>query len=112
MGKTISVQTDPKTGETYIDISAFADLIDIKKVKYHRIIPIKDGNGSLEIRFFDAKKKRLKTIKQAAMRQCRPCQGKGINSHSLQISAWIESFENVEKGETCPHCRGEGKVLK
>lgn len=41
-----------------IDMEVFADFVDITKVKYYRFKDLK--NGTLELKFYDAKRKLIK----------------------------------------------------
>lgn len=51
MRKEIKVKEDPKTGDCYLDIKDFSDVVDITKVDKYKFSDAKDG--SLVITFYD-----------------------------------------------------------
>jgi hypothetical protein len=63
--KTIKVKTDPKTQEAYLELSDFADVVDISKVEYYQLKENKK-DPSLVLTFYDKKKKKLPTKKPEA----------------------------------------------
>lgn len=59
--KTIKVRTDKKTGDCYLKLSDFKDLVDISKVKQYTLEPVDDDGPNNEgvrkalvLTFFDA----------------------------------------------------------
>lgn len=53
--KTIKVRTDKKTGECYLRLNDFKDLLDISTVKSYTLEPIDDGGAQcLIVTFYDA----------------------------------------------------------
>lgn len=57
--KTIFVQTDPKTGDGFIDLEEFKDMIDISKVHSYKIVEL--GGQALSIEFYDKNGKIIKS---------------------------------------------------
>lgn len=53
----ITVKTDPKTQEAYLDLKDFAPFINIKKVVYIQYV---EENGAIILKFYDKNKKILK----------------------------------------------------
>ena len=60
--KTLKVRKDSKTGDCYLKLTDFKDLVNIAKVKSYTLEPVDDCNGeetikSLILKFYDSKGK-------------------------------------------------------
>lgn len=53
--KTIKVRKDRKTGDCYLRLSDFKDVVDITKVKRYSLEPLNDdGDNCMILKFYDA----------------------------------------------------------
>jgi len=58
----VQIKKDESSGESYLDIEDFKDIVDIKKVEYYSL-DFTD-HGDLIVTFFNKKKKVVKPKKQ------------------------------------------------
>jgi hypothetical protein len=61
--KTITVRTDPKTGDGFLLLEDFKDWVDIKRVQTYSLTEVKDNQNQvtgLVVKFFDQNGKPLK----------------------------------------------------
>lgn len=66
--KTIKVQKDQKTGDAFLKIEDFKDMVDISKVVFYELKPLSvikgDNTTGLSLKFYDKNKKLIKTSKK------------------------------------------------
>ena len=51
--KTLTVKQDKDTGECYLDLESFKDLLDISKVNAFSLEEVNDGSAALILKFYD-----------------------------------------------------------
>lgn len=63
--KTIKVKTDKKTGDAFLMLEDFKDIVDVSKVVYYELEPLTtvEGNNTkgLSLKFYDKDKNLIKT---------------------------------------------------
>lgn len=56
--KTVKIRKDSKTGECYLKLKDFEDILDVKKVKSYTLEPVDDERDRcLILKFYDSKGK-------------------------------------------------------
>lgn len=61
MKKEVRVQTDPQTGDYFLALEDFSDIVDVSKVVYYELMQVGDEKDKgLIVKFFDADKNEIK----------------------------------------------------